>query len=66
VNGSATGSSFVGCNFRGVDALLPTGVKIGKIQVTTPGGTGTSATNFVLTQQGCKAEQTSRDHKPDQ
>jgi uncharacterized repeat protein (TIGR03803 family) len=32
-----------------VKAIVPTGAKTGKIAVTTPGGTGTSATNFTVT-----------------
>ncbi len=33
-----------------ITATVPTGAKTGKIHVTTPGGTGVSATNFTVTQ----------------
>jgi hypothetical protein len=60
-----SGTSFTGANkvtFGGVkatftvksdveiDTNVPTGAKTGKIQVTTPGGTASSATDFTVTQ----------------
>jgi IPT/TIG domain-containing protein len=48
--GGVAASSFQVISDSEVDALVPTGAKTGTIQVTTPGGTGTSATNFVVTQ----------------
>jgi uncharacterized repeat protein (TIGR03803 family) len=47
--GGVAATSFQVINDSQVDAIVPTGAKTGKIQVTTPGGTGTSATNFTVT-----------------
>lgn len=47
--GGVAATSFQVINDTQVDALAPAGAATGKISVTTPGGTGTSATNFTLT-----------------
>jgi len=48
--GGGAATSFQVIDDSEVDALVPMDAKTGKIQVTTPGGTGTSATNFTVTQ----------------
>ena len=48
--GGGAATSFQVINDSEVDALVPMDAKTGKIQVTTPGGTGTSATDFTVTQ----------------
>jgi len=48
--GGVAATSFQVISDLEVDALVPTGAKTGKIQVTTPGGTATSATDFTVTQ----------------
>jgi uncharacterized repeat protein (TIGR03803 family) len=47
--GGVAATSFQVISDSEVKALVPTGAKTGKIQVTTPGGTATSATNFTVT-----------------
>jgi IPT/TIG domain-containing protein len=47
--GGVAATSFQVINDTQVDALAPAAAATGKISVTTPGGTGTSATNFTLT-----------------
>jgi hypothetical protein len=47
--GGVPATTFEVINDSEVDALVPTGAKTGKIQVTTPGGTATSTTNFTVT-----------------
>jgi uncharacterized repeat protein (TIGR03803 family) len=48
--GGVAATSFQVIKDTQVDALVPTGAVTGPITVTTPGGTGTSATNFTVTQ----------------
>jgi hypothetical protein len=47
--GGVAATSFQVIDDSDVGALVPTGAKTGKIQITTPGGTATSATNFTVT-----------------
>jgi uncharacterized repeat protein (TIGR03803 family) len=47
--GGVAATSFQVISDTQVDALVPTGAVTGPIAVTTPGGTGTSATNFTVT-----------------
>jgi hypothetical protein len=47
--GGVAATSFEVIDDSHVGALVPTGAKTGKITVTTPGGTATSATNFTVT-----------------
>jgi len=47
--GGVAATSFQVIKDTQVDALVPTGAVTGPIAVTTPGGTGTSATNFTVT-----------------
>jgi uncharacterized repeat protein (TIGR03803 family) len=47
--GGAPATSYEVIDDSHVDAIVPTGAKTGKITVTTPGGTGTSTTNFTVT-----------------
>jgi uncharacterized repeat protein (TIGR03803 family) len=47
--GGVAATSFEVISDSEVKALVPTGAKTGKITVTTPGGTGTSATDFTVT-----------------
>ncbi len=47
--GGVAATSFQVIHDTQVDALVPTGAVTGPIAVTTPGGTGTSATNFTVT-----------------
>jgi len=47
--GGVAATSFQVISDSEVKAVVPTGAKTGKIQVTTPGGTATSATNFTVT-----------------
>jgi large repetitive protein len=47
--GGVAATSFQVIDDSHVKALVPTGAKTGKIQVTTPGGTGTSTTDFTVT-----------------
>ena len=49
--GGVAATSYKAVNDTTLDALVPTGAKTGPIAVTTPGGTGTSSTNFTLTKQ---------------
>jgi hypothetical protein len=46
--GGVAATSFQVINDTQVDALVPTGAKTGKIQVTTSSGTATSSTNFTV------------------
>ena len=48
--GGVAATSYQVINDTQVDALVPNGALTGKIAVTTPGGTGTSSTNFTVTQ----------------
>lgn len=41
-------TSFEVVNDSQVDAIVPSGAKTGVIQITTPGGTGTSTTSFTV------------------
>ncbi len=47
--GGVAATSFTVTNDTQVIATVPTGAKTGKIVITTPGGTATSATNFTVT-----------------
>jgi hypothetical protein len=47
--GGVAATSFQVISDDEVKALVPTGAKTGPITVTTPGGTGTSTTNFTVT-----------------
>lgn len=47
--GGVAATSFEVIDDSHVGARVPTGAKTGKITVTTPGGTATSATNFTVT-----------------
>jgi hypothetical protein len=47
--GGVAATSFQVIDDSHLKALVPTGAKTGKIQVTTPGGTGTSTTDFTVT-----------------
>ena len=47
--GGVSATSFEMIDDSHVGALVPTGAKTGKIEITTPAGTGTSATNFTVT-----------------
>jgi uncharacterized repeat protein (TIGR03803 family) len=47
--GGVAATSYKAKSDTTVDALVPTGAVTGTIAVTTPGGTGTSATNFTVT-----------------
>jgi IPT/TIG domain len=47
--GGVAATSFEVIDDSHVDATVPEGAKTGKIAVTTPGGTGTSTTNFTVT-----------------
>ena len=48
VFGDVDASSFEVVNDSQVDAIVPRGAKTGSIQITTPGGTGTSTTSFTV------------------
>lgn len=48
--GGVPATSFEVTNDSQVDATVPTGAKTGHIEVTTPGGTGTSKGIFTVTQ----------------
>ena len=48
--GGVAATSFHVASDKEVDAVVPTGAITGPIAVTTPSGTGTSTTNFVVTQ----------------
>ena len=46
--GGVDATSFEVVNDSQVDAIVPSGAKTGAIQITTPGGTGTSTTSFTV------------------
>ncbi len=48
--GGVKATTFSVDSYTQIAATVPTGAKTGRIQVTTPGGTATSATNFTVTQ----------------
>ena len=47
--GGGKATAFAVNNDSQITATVPTGAKTGKIVVTTPGGTATSATSFTVT-----------------
>ncbi len=46
--GGVDATSFEVVNDSQVDAIVPSGAKTGPIEITTPGGAGTSATTFTV------------------